>query len=291
MDRAAKAKILEEVVRGGKKTAGEYDASARQSKTPVVRTKYTGPDPDRINHDNFVSREELADFQRQNPGGTLRDLLNADQGLRRRGAPADSGSDMRARGPQGASIAPSGRADAGQYRGSIPTPIGAPTNRPEPSPPSTMERIGSGLSDTAKKILAATGATAAAGGGAYALYRAKKARDAAEAAKRAADDERLASRLEPLMRRSGEGVDEAMKQARAEMAREPQFERARAFSAAEKKAPAVQGDKAKMSPRSRTRENEEGEFKRGGAVKTYSKGGSVKGAGCEQRGLKKCKVC
>jgi len=95
---------------------------------------------------------------------------------------------------------------------------------------------------------------------------------------------------EPRMRRSGESVDEAMKQARTEMAREPRLEPARAMSAAEKKAPAVQGDKAKTTPRSRTRDEEDGEFKKGGKVKAYAKGGSVKGSGCEQRGLRKCKV-
>ena len=31
-------------------------------------------------------------------------------------------------------------------------------------------------------------------------------------------------------------------------------------------------------------------FKKGGKVKTYAKGGSVKGSGCEQRGVRKCKV-
>ena len=31
-------------------------------------------------------------------------------------------------------------------------------------------------------------------------------------------------------------------------------------------------------------------FKKGGKVKTYAKGGSVKGSGCERRGLRKCKV-
>jgi hypothetical protein len=86
------------------------------------------------------------------------------------------------------------------------------------------------------------------------------------------------------MRRSGEGVDEAMKQARIEMAREPQMERARALSAAERKAPAMQGDKAKTSPRARTRDvDEDVEFRRGGKVKTYAKGGSVRGSGCETR--------
>jgi len=96
---------------------------------------------------------------------------------------------------------------------------------------------------------------------------------------------------EPRMRRSGESVDEAMKQARTEMAREPRLEPARAMSAAEKKAPAVQGDKAKTTPRSRTRDEEDGEFKKGGKVKAYAKGGSVRGAGIAQRGVKPCKVC
>jgi len=31
-------------------------------------------------------------------------------------------------------------------------------------------------------------------------------------------------------------------------------------------------------------------YKRGGMAKGYAKGGSVKGSGCEQRGLRKCKV-
>ena len=96
---------------------------------------------------------------------------------------------------------------------------------------------------------------------------------------------------EPRMRRSGESVEEAMKQARMDMAREPRLEPARALSAAERKPPAVQGDKASMTPRSRTRETDEGvEFKKGGKVKAYAKGGSVRGAGIAQRGLRKCKV-
>jgi hypothetical protein len=38
------------------------------------------------------------------------------------------------------------------------------------------------------------------------------------------------------------------------------------------------------------RRAEERGLKNGGKVKAYAKGGSVKGAGCEQRGLRKCKV-
>lgn len=67
----------------------------------------------------------------------------------------------------------------------------------------------------------------------------------------------------------------------------------RSQAAAEAKAekPVLRTDKAKETPRSRTRETDEDvEFKRGGKTKAYAKGGSVKGAGCEQRGLRKFKV-
>lgn len=234
------------------------------------RTSYTGPVKNRGEDDQgraLVSREELADFRRKyGADKTLRDLLNAD----RTGRVPSSSSDMRARGPQEASTAPSGRAEI-------------PTSGAAKAPASTGE---GGMSDTTRNVLntlGALGAGAGAGLGARALVR-------REAAKRAAEAERLASRVDPRMRRSGEGIDEAMKQARVEMAREPRLEPARAMSAAEKKAPAVQGDKARATPRSRTRDEEDGEFKKGGKVKAYAKGGSVKGSGCEQRGLRKCKV-
>jgi hypothetical protein len=35
---------------------------------------------------------------------------------------------------------------------------------------------------------------------------------------------------------------------------------------------------------------DEEKYRKGGKVKAYAKGGSVKGSGCEQRGLRKCKV-
>lgn len=52
-----------------------------------------------------------------------------------------------------------------------------------------------------------------------------------------------------------------------------------------------QADRPARNPAMRALE-ERGEppFKKGGKVKAYAKGGSVKGAGCEQRGLRKCKV-
>lgn len=90
-------------------------ANARRvSAAPRSRTKYEGPDPERASRGNFVSKEELADFQRKNPGATLRDLLNADQGLTRRGSPPPATEAMRSRGVQGANIAPKPPAGSGR---------------------------------------------------------------------------------------------------------------------------------------------------------------------------------
>jgi hypothetical protein len=72
------------------------------------RTRYEGPMLNRpvVNGRAVVSTEELADFRRQfGADKTLRDLLNADRGLTRRGE-TPSAQDMRARGPQGPSEAP-----------------------------------------------------------------------------------------------------------------------------------------------------------------------------------------
>ena len=291
-----------------------------------AKTKYTGPMKGRgldAQGRALVSREELEDFRRQyGRDKTLRDLLNAD----RSGRVPSSSSDMRARGRQEASIAPSGSAE-------IP---GAPADRPEPSPPTTMERMGSGLSDTAKKILAATGATAAAGGGAYALYRAKKARDAAEAlrrldepaieaAQRAGAERRAMSTLKEGLAKdlaedisSGsvgrgtpmrstattsetgrrftpaqemEAATSAIRGAASRKAvQEARTGRSQAAAEAKAEKPVLRTDKAKESPRSRTRDEEDVEFRKGGKVKTYAKGGSVRGAGIAQRGVRNCKV-
>ena len=47
--------------------------------------------------------------------------------------------------------------------------------------------------------------------------------------------------------------------------------------------------RAEFRSRTADRMDERG-MKRGGTIKSYAKGGSVKGSGCEQRGLRKCKV-
>jgi hypothetical protein len=309
------------------------------------RTTYTGPVKNRGEDDQgraLVSREELADFRRKyGADKTLRDLLNAD----RTGKLPSSAENTRARGVQGANTAPSGRAEI-------------PTGGTARAPASTGKE---GMSDTTRNVLNTLQAIGPGVG--QGLGAAIRGARAIGPAGRATEAERLASRIEPRlrrsgesveesvnqarmdmareprlrrsgesvdesvkqaraemareprmrrsgesvdesvsqaraemareprMRRSGESVDEAMKQARTEMAREPRLEPARAMSAAEKKAPAVQGDKAKTTPRSRTRDEEDGEFKKGGKVKAYAKGGSVRGAGIAQRGVKPCKVC
>lgn len=52
-----------------------------------------------------------------------------------------------------------------------------------------------------------------------------------------------------------------------------------------------QADRPARNPAMRAMEERvEPPFKKGGKVKAYAKGGSVRGAGCEQRGLRKCKV-
>lgn len=284
-----------------------------------MRTTYTGPVKNRgvnARGQANVFREELEDFRRQyGRDKTLRDLLNADRTGK---TPASEKSPM-ARGPQEANVAP--------RRAEIPD---APANRPEPSAPSKMERVGSGLSDTAKKVLAATGATAAAGGLGYGLYRAKKARDATEAlrrldnpameaAQRAGAERRAMSTLkEGLAKDLAQDIssgsvgrvtpmrsaatttsdtgrrfrpEQEMEAATSAMRgsvgrREVQEARAgRSQAAAKAKAekPVLRTDKAKETPRSRTRDEEDVEFRRGGKVKTYAKGGSVRGTGCETR--------
>ena len=58
-----------------------------------------------------------------------------------------------------------------------------------------------------------------------------------------------------------------------------------------KKPEASASDKSSKTPRGRSsyRDDADVEFRRGGATKAYTSGGSVKGAGIAQRGVKRCK--
>ena len=126
--------------------------------------------------------------------------------------------------------------------------------------PTSSSRFGAGLSDTAAKTLAALGAGAGVVGLASKMSKAGKAAEAARIA-------REESRIAPTMRRTGAAAEADRAAAREALTREPPM--SRAASAAEKSAPAMQAEKARSTPRMRTRErDEEGvEFKRGGAVR------------------------
>jgi len=105
-----------------------------------------------------------------------------------------------------------------------------------------------GMSDTTRNVLNTLGALGVGGGAAGLGARALMRR---EAAKRAAEAEKLASRVEPPMRRlRPEDVTDDLVRSVVDKAYE------KTYGAG---------------------------LKRGGKVKTYAKGGSVRGAGCETR--------
>lgn len=139
--------------------------------------------------------------------------------------------------------------------------------------PTRGSRFGAGLGDTAAKTLAALGAGAGAVGLASKLSKADKAADAARIA-------REESRIAPTLRRTGAAAEADRAAAREALMREPPM--SRAASTAEKSAPAMQAEKARSTPRMRTRERDEEaiEFKRGGAVKP-------RGSGCARKGFGK----
>ena len=194
--------------------AGMAVARARQAAAaPRVRTKYEGPDPERASRGNFVSKEELADFQRKNPGATLRDLLNADRGLTRRGAP--------------------------------------------PAPPPPADEVPALFKSS--KAASEDALTRIAG------------RQPSKSPEQLRDEAKNAT-LAALSLLGGMGANVAGRAVAGRMA----------------------GRAAAPTSTSRGALVREAEdipaFKKGGKVKAYAKGGSVKGSGCEQRGLRKCKV-
>lgn len=203
--------------------AGMAVARARQAAAaPRVRTKYEGPDPDRARRGNFVSKEELADFQRKyGADKTLRDLLNADRGR------GPSAAMPAARGMQGANVAP--------------------------KPPTLRSLLGTTASEDKEDAL-----TRIAG------------RQPSKSPEQERDEAKNAT-LAALSLMGGLGTNLAGRAIAARMA------------APASRAPASRG------PLVREAEDIPA-FKKGGKVKAYAKGGSVKGAGCERRGLKKCKI-
>lgn len=151
----------------------------------------------------------------------------------------DIGSRAAAGSGRGASAGRTAKdVDTGPRRAEIPSGGGA----------KAPAETGGGMSDTTRNVLNTLGALGVGGGAAGLGARALMRR---EAAKRAAEAEKLASRVEPPMRRlRPEDVTDDLVRSVVDKAYE------KTYGAG---------------------------LKRGGKVKTYAKGGSVRGAGCETR--------
>lgn len=184
--------------------------------------------------------------------------------------------------------APKKAADTGAYRGrrseganeapkkdkSVPAPYG---EGPDVSPPTTAEKARRGLSDTALKVLGGLGAAGAAGAG-YKMYKtaqaAKAAREAELSAAKAAV-EFGKGKAAQVSRDTGskfsakqemEAAESTMRGAtNRRLLAEAKAERSKAAEAAKDKM--KEEAKKKASPRSRTEEKEDIEFRKGGMAK------------------------
>lgn len=127
--------------------------------------------------------------------------------------------------------------------------------------PKASGRDTSGPSNVEKALLGLP-VVGGAAGAAMMISRAKKAEQAAKAM----EAMRRAEGAAPVLRRSGESMEASRAAARASMAKEPPL--TRSASAAEKKAGMMKEEaKKKASPRSRTEEKEDIEFRKGGMAK------------------------
>jgi hypothetical protein len=243
-----------------------------------MRTTYTGPVKNRGENARGqanVSREELDDFKRQyGQDKTLRDLLNADRTGK---TPASEKSPM-ARGPQGANVAP-GRAE-------IPSGGGAkaPAERGERMSPLEMGLLttagalaGPALGRAAVKAYPTVRAAASKVGEKVSegVKSAKSAMDAARAARaeRAAEAAKTTERAEPK-------YDLPPPPAKPRMRVEGT--KGGVYRSEAPKTESKAGPQFRSRTADRMDEREMG-MKKGGKVKTYAKGGSVRGAGCETR--------
>lgn len=263
------------------------------------KTEYTGPVKNRGEDSQgraLVSAEELADFRRKyGSDKTLRDLLNAD----RTGNLPSSAANARARGVQGANISPDKEAEPPR-RAEIPT--GGAAKGPAES--------GDRMSPLEMGLLTTAGALAgpALGRGALAAYRGAKGvadtvRGAVQASRglEEARRARLAREMEDSVPAPasapelGKGVwRSAREKAEAEARNaKPRMQvegtKGGVYRGAKEEKPAEVKPEFRSRTADRMDEREMG-LKRGGKVKAYKSGGSVRGAGIAQRGVKQCKV-
>jgi hypothetical protein len=176
--------------------------------------------------------------------------------------------------------------------------------------PTPSSRVREGMSDTVKKALAASGAL---GVGTLGLGIGYKAYKASDTAKRAQIAKAIREGAESAPVTGGSAAARTTSETGRKFGPKAEMEAAestmrgavgrkdiqakRAATAKgraetmESKKPVMQATPKKPSPRARTRD-EDTDYEllaRGGRV-GYASGGSVKGSGCEQRGLRRCKV-
>jgi hypothetical protein len=174
--------------------------------------------------------------------------------------------------------------------------------------PTPASRMREGVSDTAKKALAASGALSLGAAGLGIGYKAYKASDAAKRAKIAkairegaesapvTGGSTAARTTSETGRKFGpkaemEAAESTMRGAvsrKGIQAKRAAAERARGQAETmERNKPVMQATPKKSSPRDRTREDREPDYElraRGGSIKGYDNGGSVRGGGCERQG-------
>ena len=178
-------------------------------------------------------------------------------------AAKDETGAYRSRRSEGANVAPKKEDDIPKSAEKAPKASGKDT-----SGPSNLDRILLGLP-----------VVGGAAGAAMMLSRAKRAEQSA----RAMEAMRQAEGAAPILRRSGESMEASRAAARASMAKEPPL--SRAASEAEKKAGAMKAeDKKAKSARSKTREEEDIEFRKGGMAKKWI-GEAIKKPGALRKSL------
>ena len=94
--------------------------------------------------------------------------------------------------------------------------------------------------------------------------------------------------MESRLRRADESAVRLMQLRHEDARKEANREKSR-FERQRQENMGAGGGRGRVNP-PMAKQTDDEEYRKGGMTKGYAKGGSVKGSGCEQRGLRKCKV-
>lgn len=221
------------------------------------------------------------------------------------GTPGGAYRGQRAEMPSRAASAEIPKSAASQGNRAVIPGGGQETEVEEPTPAS---RVREGMSDTAKKALMASGPLSMIGlGVGYKAYKAsdtakraqiaKAIREGAESAPVTGGSTAARTTSETGRKFGPKAEMEAAESTMRGAVGRKDIQAKRAATAKgraetmEANKPVLQATPKKASPRSRTEDRDvDYELRAKGGRIGYAKGGSVKGGGCEQRGLRKCKV-